>query len=305
MPDATATPTAEPGKAMFTPDEPTSLTPKITGEVHDQARPSNAERIAATVAGKAAATGPAAAPAPAVATPGAAAAPAAAAGGTVDDAAIAAASAKAAELAETKAAVVTEPESFEQRAAKAAELFKTDPLKAMELLGMPLDKAIKQATGGNIDEPTELDKVRAELEKERADRAADQARAIAATAAAQAEVQKQQTVAAIIADSAYPNVNSPDKVEAAFADARAAYKILIADLGRPLNQTEADKLVAYHLKKQDQKLASQEPAGTKPTLSGTVTSNVKTNVVAVPAGTKRSWQQIKDGLKASASKRAN
>jgi hypothetical protein len=223
----------------------------------------------------------------------------------VDDAAIAAASAKAAELAETKAAVVTEPESFEQRAAKAAELFKTDPLKAMELLGMPLDKAIKQATGGNIDEPTELDKVRAELEAANA-KIAESARAVqAAEQARAADAQKAATVQAIIADSAYPNVNSPDKVEAAFVDARAAYKILVADLGRPLNQTEADKLVAYHLKKQDQKLASQEPAGTKPTLSGTVTSNVKTNVVAVPAGTKRSWQQIKDGLRASASKRTN
>ncbi len=303
MPDNTTT-VPEAGKPVFTPNEPTSLTPAITGEVHDQARPSNAERIAATLAAKAGTVaGAVAAPAPAVAVPGTITAPATVPSVTVDDAAIAAASAKATELAETKAAVVTEPESFEQRAAKAAELFKTDPLKAMELLGMPLDKAIKQATGGDITEPTEADQLRKELEKERAERKADQDRANAATAAAQAEAQKQQTVAAIIADSAYPNVNSPEKVEAAFVDARAAYKILVADLGRPLNQTEADKLVAYHLKKQDQKLASQEPGGTKPTLSGTVPGNVKSNVVAVPAGSKRNWQQIKDGLRAKAAQR--
>ncbi len=303
MPDNTTT-VPEAGKPVFTPNEPTSLTPKVTGEVHDQSRPSPAERIAATVAAKTGTVaGAAAATTPAVAVPGAITAPAAVPGVTVDDAAISAASAKATELAETKAAVVTEPESFEQRAAKAAELFKTDPLKAMELLGMPLDKAIKQATGGDITEPTEADQLRKELEKERADRAKDRADAVAREQYIQAEKQRVETVSAIKADPAYPNVKTDEQIEAAFVDARAAYKILVADLGRPLNQTEADKLVAYHLKKQDQKLASQEPVGTKPTLSGTVPGNVKSNVVAVPAGSKRNWQQIKDGLRAKAAQR--
>jgi hypothetical protein len=301
MPD-TATVTPEAGKPVFTPNEPTSLTPKVTGEVHDQPVKTNAERIAATVAAKAATpAGTAAATAPAVAAPGTGPG----AGAALDDAAIAAASAKATELAETKTAVVTEPETFEQRAAKAAELFKTDPLKAMEVLGMPLDKVIKQATGGDPSEPTEADKLRAELEKERADRAADNAKSLAATAQAQAEANKQATVAAIIADPAYPNVNSPDKVAAAFKYAQSAYKILVTDLGRDLNETEKDKLVAYHLKKQDQKLASAVPAELNPLPKGSVTSTVKTNVVAAPAGTKRSWQQIKADLKAGAAKRSN
>jgi hypothetical protein len=263
-------------------------------EKKDAARPQTASERIAAVKAKAPAT-TSAAPATAPAT-----APAAA-----TDAAIAAAAAKADDVAAAKAATVqSSDDEFTARVKKAQAVMDKDPLRAMEELGIPLKKAIEQAMGGKLDD-TELTRVRAELDALKAKSAADTAAATAAANAATAQARHNATVAAIIEDKTYPAITSVAQVNAALEQARAANRILVSDLGRPLNDTEADRLVAHYLKKTNDGAAASAGNDTDSARNplkhtGSAGNALKSGTVQPGSGARRTWQQIKEQARAKA-----